>query len=60
MATGADGELRLAVTDTGVGIAAKDIPKALETFGQVENPMSRAYQGTGLGLPLVQSVPIRL
>ena len=55
VATGADGELRLAVTDTGVGIAAKDIPKALETFGQVENPMSRAYQGTGLGLPLVQS-----
>ena len=54
-AIGSNGELVLAVKDTGVGLAPEDIPKALETFGQVENPLSGAHKGTGLGLPLVQS-----
>ncbi len=40
------------VQDTGVGIAAKDISKVMATFGQVENHLSRKYEGTGLGLPL--------
>ena len=40
------------VQDTGVGIAAKDISKVMATFGQVENKLSRRYEGTGLGLPL--------
>ncbi len=44
--------LVLAVTDTGIGIAAEDIPRALEQFGQVDNRFSRRYPGTGLGLPL--------
>ena len=42
----------LAVADTGIGIAAEDIPRALERFGQVDNTLSRRYEGTGLGLPL--------
>ena len=40
------------VKDTGVGIAPKDISKVMATFGQVENKLSRKYEGTGLGLPL--------
>ncbi len=40
------------VQDTGVGIAPKDIPKVMQMFGQVENELSRKYEGTGLGLPL--------
>lgn len=40
------------VQDTGVGIAPKDISKVMQTFGQVENELSRKYEGTGLGLPL--------
>jgi len=40
------------VRDTGVGIAPKDISKVMATFGQVENQLSRRFDGTGLGLPL--------
>lgn len=44
--------LVISVTDTGIGITAEDIPRALERFGQVDSRFSRRYQGTGLGLPL--------
>ena len=47
-----DNDVRVAVSDTGIGIAAEDIPKALEPFSQVDNSLSRKYGGTGLGLPL--------
>jgi signal transduction histidine kinase len=40
------------VADTGIGIAAEDIPKALERFGQIDSSLNRKYEGTGLGLPL--------
>lgn len=46
----ANGQLQLAVTDTGIGIAEADIPKALAIFGQVHR--SQSHEGTGLGLPL--------
>jgi signal transduction histidine kinase/HAMP domain-containing protein len=42
----------IAVSDTGIGMDAMDIPKALEPFGQIDSSISRKYQGTGLGLPL--------
>jgi signal transduction histidine kinase len=44
--------LTIAIADTGIGIAAQDIPRALERFGQVDSSLSRKYEGTGLGLPL--------
>jgi len=44
--------LTVAVADSGIGIAAEDIPKALEVFGQVDSSLARKYEGTGLGLPL--------
>jgi signal transduction histidine kinase len=46
------GELVFRVSDDGIGIAAADIPTALEPFGQIENSLSRKHHGTGLGLPL--------
>ncbi len=46
------GELGIAIADTGIGIAAEDIPRALERFGQLDSSLSRKYEGTGLGLPL--------
>src|SRR6185437_15448682 len=46
--------LAVAVRDTGIGIAAEDIPRALERFGQIDNALSRKYAGSGLGLPLSQ------
>jgi two-component system, cell cycle sensor histidine kinase PleC len=42
------------VRDTGIGIAPKDISRAMAPFGQVDNTLSRKYEGTGLGLPLTK------
>jgi len=42
------------VTDTGIGIAPKDISRAMAPFGQVDNTLKRKYEGTGLGLPLTK------
>lgn len=47
---------RIAVADTGIGIAEKDIPKALARFGQLENQLNRKYEGLGLGLAIVQAL----
>jgi PAS domain S-box-containing protein len=44
------------VVDTGIGIAASDIPKALLQFGQIDSNLSRKYEGTGLGLPLSKAL----
>jgi len=52
----ADGSVRLEVADTGIGMAADEIPIALTVFGQVDSSLARRYDGTGLGLPLVKSL----
>jgi two-component system cell cycle sensor histidine kinase PleC len=49
-----DGSLAIEVRDTGIGIAPKDISRAMAPFGQVDNTLSRKYEGTGLGLPLTR------
>jgi PAS domain S-box-containing protein len=46
------GELRLWVSDTGIGIASDQIGNALAPFGQIDSRLARKYEGTGLGLPL--------
>ncbi len=50
------GRLGVGVEDTGIGIAAADIPIAMAPFGQIESVMSRKTQGTGLGLPLTKAL----
>jgi PAS domain S-box-containing protein len=50
------GRVIMAVTDTGIGIAPSHIASVLKPFGRVENPLSRRYEGTGLGLPLAKSL----
>jgi signal transduction histidine kinase len=49
-----DAGLEIGVRDTGIGMASEEIPKALEPFGQIDSKLSRKYEGTGLGLPLVK------
>lgn len=53
-----DGEpwLWIAVRDTGIGIAAEDIPKLFRSFEQVDSSTQRHTQGTGLGLALVKQL----
>jgi signal transduction histidine kinase len=46
----------LAVSDTGVGIAADELPRLFERFHRVANARSRTHEGTGIGLALVQEL----
>jgi signal transduction histidine kinase len=46
------GEVILSVIDSGIGMTEAEIMVALEPFGQVDNALSRTFEGTGLGLPL--------
>ncbi len=48
--------LTITVTDTGIGIAPKDIGRVLEAFEQVDSALSKQHTGTGLGLPLVKAM----
>ena len=47
-----DGGLTMAIIDTGIGMAAEEIPQALEPFVQIHTGLARHFEGTGLGLPL--------
>ncbi len=49
----------ITVGDTGIGMTQADIPIALARFGQIDNGLSRKYDGTGLGLPLAKELAER-
>ena len=49
-------QLEIVVSDTGIGMSPQDIPRALEMFTQVDNTLTRKYEGTGLGLPLSKAL----
>lgn len=44
------------IADTGIGMSDQNIPKALSSFGQIDNRLNRKYEGTGLGLPLTKKM----
>ncbi len=47
---------QLSVSDTGVGIAAEDLPHLFERFHRVRGSKSRTHEGTGIGLALVHEL----
>ncbi len=52
----ASGSLAIVVSDTGIGIAAADLPRAMEPFSQIESGLIRRHEGTGLGLPIARKL----
>ncbi|HEY9909565.1 MAG TPA: ATP-binding protein [Thermosynechococcaceae cyanobacterium] len=48
--------LELRVTDTGVGIPETELPRLFERFHRVSETRSRTYEGSGIGLALVQEL----
>ena len=50
------GSAELIVRDTGIGIAADQIPRLFERFFRVPNVRSRTHEGTGIGLALVHEL----
>ncbi len=53
-ATGVDGMLEIAVSDTGIGIAQADQARLFQPFSQIDSALSRRHQGSGLGLIMVK------
>jgi CheY-like chemotaxis protein/anti-sigma regulatory factor (Ser/Thr protein kinase) len=47
-----DGEITIAVTDTGIGIPAEALEHIFEEFRQVDSNTTQQYGGTGLGLSI--------
>jgi CheY-like chemotaxis protein/two-component sensor histidine kinase len=49
-------DFRLEVSDTGVGIAEKDLVRLFVEFPQLDANKAKRYQGTGLGLALTKRI----
>ncbi len=49
-------EIRISVSDTGIGIKPEDQARIFEEFEQADNPFTRLRQGTGLGLSLTRKL----
>ena len=47
-----DGQVAIAVADTGIGIPQEALERIFEEFHQLDNSTTRQYSGTGLGLSI--------
>jgi two-component system cell cycle sensor histidine kinase PleC len=52
----AAGGVDVVVSDTGIGMSEAEVKEALRPYGQINSALVRTSEGTGLGLPLVQSL----
>ncbi|MBD6616134.1 PAS domain S-box protein [Komarekiella sp. 'clone 1'] len=48
--------VELEIRDTGIGITAIELPRLFERFYQVQGARGRTYEGSGIGLSLVQEL----
>ncbi len=54
--TDADTYATVAVTDTGTGIPAAEMPRLFERFHRIETARARSTEGSGIGLALVKEL----
>ncbi len=47
---------RITVSDTGIGVAPKDLERMFDRFAQVDASSTRRYPGSGIGLALVKEL----
>lgn len=55
-ASAADGSVRFAVKDNGIGLSARDTRRIFKRFFQVDQRLSRSGGGCGLGLSIVKYI----
>jgi signal transduction histidine kinase len=51
-----DGSCELHIVDNGIGMTEQEISLAMQPFTQIDNSLSRRFEGTGLGLPLTKAL----
>ncbi len=51
-----DGQVKISVSDTGIGIAGKDMPRLFEAFERLDTHLRVKAGGTGLGLYLTKKI----
>jgi two-component system sensor histidine kinase BaeS len=54
--TGGAGTVTIRVTDTGIGIPARDLPHVFDKFYRVQDTTTQGISGTGLGLAITKSI----